>query len=60
LILPDLDRSQKARIDPDVDRQAREWEEILQQKFALERRAIAKVGSVSRDRSVHSGSVVEG
>uniref|UniRef100_A0A915MVE4 Sde2 N-terminal ubiquitin domain-containing protein n=1 Tax=Meloidogyne javanica TaxID=6303 RepID=A0A915MVE4_MELJA len=35
LILPDLDRSKKAQTDPDVDKQAREWEERLRENYGL-------------------------
>uniref|UniRef100_A0A2A6BRP7 Ribosomal protein n=1 Tax=Pristionchus pacificus TaxID=54126 RepID=A0A2A6BRP7_PRIPA len=43
VIMPDLDISDKARTDADVEKQAREWEERIQADHGLTRANIAKV-----------------
>jgi len=43
LILPDMDRSHAAKRDHDVDRQAREWAEILRTKHGISSADVAKI-----------------
>lgn len=43
LILPDLDRSERASKDPDVDKQARDWEVILTTNYGVPNTSYAKV-----------------
>ncbi|GMS86303.1 hypothetical protein PENTCL1PPCAC_8478, partial [Pristionchus entomophagus] len=43
VIMPDLDISDKVRTDPDVEKQAREWEERIQADHGLTRANIAKI-----------------
>lgn len=43
VILPDLDTSEEAKRDPDVDSQARQWSEILRKKYSVTGADITKV-----------------
>lgn len=43
LIMRDLDNSEKARHDPDVDKQAREWAERLERQFGITKKYVQKV-----------------
>jgi len=43
LILADLDRSDKIRHDPDVDKQTRQWIDILKRDHSIARNTVAKV-----------------
>ncbi|KAI3422146.1 hypothetical protein GPALN_012679 [Globodera pallida] len=48
LILPDRNRSAAAAKDPDVDGQAREWAELLRDKYALTGKHIAKIFTLTQ------------
>ncbi|VDK54622.1 unnamed protein product [Gongylonema pulchrum] len=39
----DLDRSDKARHDPDVDKQAREWAEKLEYEYGITKQHVQKI-----------------
>ncbi|KAH7730038.1 Protein F53F4.11 [Aphelenchoides avenae] len=43
LILPDLDRSEKAMKDPDVDKQAREWSDKLLEEYGITPQDVSKI-----------------
>lgn len=43
LIMRDLDRSEKARIDPDVDKQARQWAQKLELEYGVTEKHVQKV-----------------
>ncbi|KAI1719595.1 ribosomal protein l1p/L10e family domain-containing protein [Ditylenchus destructor] len=43
MILPDFDRSDAAKKDPDVDSQSRQWYEKLREKYGLREADIAKI-----------------
>ncbi|VDK46765.1 unnamed protein product [Anisakis simplex] len=43
LIMPDFDRSKEAWFDPDVDKQARMWEEKLGEEFGLNKSLVQKI-----------------
>jgi len=48
LILPDLDRSDTAKKDPDVDKQAREWANMLRKRHCLTGVDIAKIFTMTQ------------
>uniref|UniRef100_A0A9J2Q1M7 Uncharacterized protein n=1 Tax=Ascaris lumbricoides TaxID=6252 RepID=A0A9J2Q1M7_ASCLU len=43
LIMADIDRSEKARFDPDVDKQSRKWEDILREAYGITRAHVHKI-----------------
>lgn len=43
IIMRDLDKSEKARFDPDVDKQARQWAEKLEAENGVTKAQIHKV-----------------
>jgi len=54
LILPDLDRSDEAARDPDVDRQAREWADKLKNEYGVTSSDYAKIFTFTQLRREHS------
>uniref|UniRef100_A0A915AQX9 Replication stress response regulator SDE2 n=1 Tax=Parascaris univalens TaxID=6257 RepID=A0A915AQX9_PARUN len=43
LIMADIDSSEKARFDPDVDKQSRQWEDILREAYGITRAHVHKI-----------------
>uniref|UniRef100_A0A915D299 Uncharacterized protein n=1 Tax=Ditylenchus dipsaci TaxID=166011 RepID=A0A915D299_9BILA len=60
LILPDLDRSDEAKKDHDVDKQAREWSEILREKHGLNKSDVAKIFTYNELTREYSNSAEKG
>uniref|UniRef100_A0AC35G029 Uncharacterized protein n=1 Tax=Panagrolaimus sp. PS1159 TaxID=55785 RepID=A0AC35G029_9BILA len=48
LILPDLSHNEKDKKDPDVDKQAREWADILRDKFGITGHDISKIVTLTQ------------
>jgi hypothetical protein len=48
LILPDLSHNEKDKKNPDVDKQARDWADILRDKFGITGRDIAKIVTLTQ------------
>lgn len=54
LILPDLDRSERASKDPDVDKQARDWEVILTTNYGVPNTSYAKIFTLTQLKREYS------
>ena len=50
LILPDIYLSKKDKTDPDVDKQARDWADIMREKFGITSRDVSKIYTLNQLR----------